>query len=326
VEHPAVLRHVEHLFAKYVQTPLSAVNRKQALIPSRAIALHNEFGTAPGMWMEQDGVIFIAMPGVPFEMKGLMENEVIPRLQQRFERPHILHKTVLTHGMGESVIAAKIEDWEQQLPDFIKLAYLPNLGSVRLRLSARGPDKAVLEQAITSRLAALHELIGAIIIGYEDETSMEQRIGVLLRSKKQTLALAESCTGGQLAQLFTKHPGSSSYFIGGVVTYATASKTSILDIPSAFIEKHGVTSKTVAEAMAVAARHQFSADFAVATTGNAGPGKGDGDAEVGAVFIAVASPTGVFSEKFVFSNNRARTIGKAVTQAMALLQTAILAQ
>lgn len=319
VQNEEVLKHIEELFAKYISTPISDVNRQQALVPSTSKVLMNLYGTAPGMWLEKDNKVFISMPGVPYEMKGLMKNEVLPGLIKRFDRPFIIHKTVLTYGMGESAIAEKIEDWEDNLPSFIKLAYLPNLGRVRLRLSGRGTDKKLIEDTIEARVAELHNIIGDIIVGYEEDESIEQQIGKLLIQKRKTIAVAESCTGGKIAQSFTINAGSSAYFNGGAVTYATQSKVDVLGVDNNVIEKYTVTSSEVAEAMALAAKEKFKSDYAISTTGNAGPSKGDGDVEVGTVFIAIASPEGVFSEKFVFSNLRERVIGKAVSKSFELL-------
>ncbi|GAA4277798.1 competence/damage-inducible protein A [Aquimarina mytili] len=319
IQDTKVLRHIEKLFEKYISTPISDINRQQALVPSRSTVLMNLYGTAPGMWIEQNDKVFVSMPGVPYEMKGLMKNEVLPRLQKRFDRPHIIHKTVLTYGMGESAIAAKIEDWEDNLPSFIKLAYLPNLGSVRLRLSGRGTDKKLLEDTIENRIEGLHDIIGEIIVGYEEDEKIEVRIGQLLIKNGKTISVAESCTGGKIAQSFTSNAGSSAYFNGGVVTYATQSKIDVLGVDSDIIEKYTVTSAEVAETMAATVKEKFKSDYAIATTGNAGPTKGDGDVEVGTVFIAIATPEKVFSEKFVFGNSRERTIGKAVAKSFELL-------
>ncbi|WP_074408707.1 MULTISPECIES: CinA family nicotinamide mononucleotide deamidase-related protein [Aquimarina] len=324
VENKDVLKHVEKLFAKYISTPISDVNRQQALVPSKSTVLMNLYGTAPGMWLEKEDKVFISMPGVPYEMKGLMKDEVLPRLQKRFNRPYIIHKTILTHGMGESAVAEKIEDWEDDLPSYIKLAYLPNLGRVRLRLSARGSDKKLLEDTIEKKVSALRLIIGDIIVGYEEGETIEKRIGQLLIKEGKTLSVAESCTGGKIAQSFTANAGASAYFNGGAVTYATQSKIDILGIDPESIKKHTVTSIEVAEAMALAVKEKFKSDYAIATTGNAGPEKGDGDVEVGTVFIAIASPNGVFSEKYVFGNLRERTIGKAVNKSFELLLNTLL--
>lgn len=319
VQDDKVLKHIESIFAKYIQTPVTDINRMQALVPSTSIVLMNQYGTAPGMWLEKDETVFVSMPGVPFEMKNLMNNEVLPRLQERFDRPFIVHKTVLTYGLGESAIAKKIETWEDNLPAFIKLAYLPNLGRVRLRLSARGTDEKLLIDTIEERIVDLQVLIGDIIVGYEEDESIEVLIGKILSSRGHFLAVAESCTGGKIAQSITSFSGTSSFFKGGAVTYATQSKSDILGVPEDIIKKFTVTSKEVAEAMALGVKDKFRSHYGIATTGNAGPTKGDGDVEVGTVFIAIATPERVFSEKFVFSNNRERTIGKAVNKSFELL-------
>jgi len=319
VENDKVLQHIETLFAKYINSPITDINRMQALVPSTSTVLMNSFGTAPGMWLEKENTVFVSMPGVPFEMKNLMKDEVLPRLQEKFDRPFIIHKTVLTYGLGESAIAKKIEQWEDDLPSFIKLAYLPNLGRVRLRLSARGIDEKLLIDTIENKIADLHAFIGDIIVGYEEDESIELMIGKILASRGQFLAVAESCTGGKISQSITAYAGSSSFFKGGAVTYATQSKTDLLGVDRDLIKKYTVTSNEVAKAMALGVKNKFKSDYAIATTGNAGPSKGDGDVEVGTVFIAIATPDRVFSEKFVFSNLRERTIGKAVNKSFEML-------
>ncbi|WP_298313357.1 CinA family nicotinamide mononucleotide deamidase-related protein [uncultured Aquimarina sp.] len=319
VENDKVLQHIETLFAKYINSPITDINRMQALVPSTSTVLMNSFGTAPGMWLEKENTVFVSMPGVPFEMKNLMKDEVLPKLQEKFDRPFIIHKTVLTYGLGESAIAKKIEQWEDDLPSFIKLAYLPNLGRVRLRLSARGIDEKLLIDTIENKLADLHAFIGDIIVGYEEDESIELMIGKILASRGQFLAVAESCTGGKISQSITAYAGSSSFFKGGAVTYATQSKTDLLGVDRDLIKQYTVTSNEVAKAMALGVKNKFKSDYAIATTGNAGPSKGDGDVEVGTVFIAIATPDRVFSEKFVFSNLRERTIGKAVNKSFEML-------
>ena len=264
------------------------------------------------------------MPGVPFEMKALMTDEVIPRVQQTFSRPFILHKTLQTYGRGESEIANTIEDWEDNLPSDIKLAYLPALGKVRLRLSTKGPDKALLERRLEEQITSLKALIGDIIVGYDDDELIEKVVGSLLTNNNKTLAVAESCTGGQIAAAITAIPGASSYFKGGMVTYATHSKVELLKIDQAVIDEHSVVSAQVAEAMAAAVKNWYQSDYAISTTGNAGPSKGDSDAEVGTVFIGIATPTGVFSQEFKMGSQRERVISKSVNKAFELLQKEIL--
>ncbi|MEW7280036.1 competence/damage-inducible protein A [Aquimarina sp. 2201CG1-2-11] len=324
VQNKEVLSHVENLFKKYIATPISEVNRMQALVPSTSTVLMNLYGTAPGMWLEKDNTVFISMPGVPFEMKGLMKNEVLPRLQEKFDRPYIIHKTIHTFGVGESALAEKIEDWEDGLPSFIKLAYLPNLGKVRLRLSARGRDKKELEDTIAIKIEALKKIIGASISGYEDDETIEVSIGNLLTIQGNTLAVAESCTGGKIAQAFTANAGASSYFVGGAVTYATQSKIDVLGVDPKVIKNHTVTSIQVVEEMAIKVKEKFNADYAIATSGNAGPTKGDGDVEVGTVFIAIATPKQVFSKRYEFGNHRERTVSRAVNKSFEMLYNELL--
>jgi nicotinamide-nucleotide amidase len=325
VRNDAVLAHVEALFKNYITTTkISDVNRDQALILSKAVALHNAFGTAPGMWIKEDGVVYVSLPGVPFEMKNLMKDQVIPKLAAEFERPHILHKTLVTYGLGESAIAEKIESWENNLPHFIKLAYLPNLGKVRLRLSAKGTDKKAITSAVDAEMQKLYPLIGDIIYGFEDDESLEEVVANLMTTKQFTLATAESCSGGKIAQHITALSGASAYFKGSIVSYATETKIEVLKVPAKIIEKYSVVSGEVAELMAKNVKNLLKTDFAVATTGNAGPTKGDSDAEVGTVYIAIASPKGVFSEKFMMGNHRERIVQKTVNKAFELLQKELL--
>lgn len=324
VENQEVLEHIEQLFEKYIDTPISDLNRRQAQVPSKATVIPNKYGTAPAMWFEEDDVVYVSMPGVPYEMKALMENEVLPRLQQRFKRPFIVHKTVITYGLGESALAEKIESWEENLPEYVKLAYLPNLGKVRLRLTAKGDNEEHLQNSIASLITDLHGIIGDIIVGYEDENPIEIQIGRLLAQEKRTIATAESCTGGRIANLFSTPAGASLYFKGSVVSYATSSKEDILKIPQSLIEEHSVVSAEVAEAMAKNAKEIFDTDFAISTTGNAGPSKGDSDAEIGTVYIGIATPDKCFSKKFVFGDHREKVIGKAVNKAMELAYKEVL--
>lgn len=319
-----VLDHIHDLFEKHLNKVPNELNKQQALVPSRAIPLLNKNGTAPGMWMEKDNTVFVSMPGVPYEMKGLMQNEVLPRLQKRFQRPVIVHKTILTTGMGESAIAEIIEDWENNLPNDIKLAYLPSLGRVRLRLSTKGTNETALHAAIDNQVNYLQKLIGNIMVGFEDETSIEEVVAKLLVKNNRTLALAESCTGGQMAKMITAMEGASTYFKGGFVTYATETKIKILGVPKELIEKHDVVSAEVAEAMALSAKSIYESDYAIATTGIAGPTKGDSNDEVGTVFIGIATPDGVKSEKFNFGNQRGRVIKSASATAFELLRKEIL--
>lgn len=324
IENKDVLRHVEELFKKYISTPISDVNRKQALVPSNATVLHNANGTAPGMWFHENGTVYVSLPGVPFEMKHLIQNVVIPKIVEEFERPYILHKTIVTYGLGESALAEKIADWENNLPDFVKLAYLPNLGKVRLRLSAKGANKEVITKAMDEQSEKLLPLIGDLIYGTENEETLEQVIGQLLTKKNLTLATAESFTGGRIAESITSVPGASAYFKGTVVSYATQTKIEVLKVDPELVDKYSVVSAEVATAMAENVKKLMKSDYALATTGNAGPTKGDSDAEVGTAFIAVATPERTIVEKFMMGNQRERIVQKSVNKAFELLQKEIL--
>ena len=284
----------------------------------------NTFGSAPGMWIEKGGKVFISLPGVPYEMKGLIENEVIPKLQQAFKFPFIQHKTILTYGLGESNLAARIEDWEDNLPSFIKLAYLPSLGKVRLRLTAKASDKSLIEAEIEKQVALLLPQIKDIFVGFEEDESIEAIIGKQLIRLNKTIATAESCTGGKIAESITANTGASHYFKGSVVSYATEAKIDVLKVDEALINKFSVVSSQVAEAMATSVLKLFNVDYAIATTGNAGPTKGDADAEVGTVYVAIATKTKVYSEVFNFGNHRIKVINKAVNKAFEMLQKEIL--
>lgn len=324
VENIDVLNHVEELFAKHISTPISDINRQQALVLSKSEVLHNAYGTAPGMWIHEDGTTFISMPGVPFEMKNIIKTEVIPKLTRFYERPYIIHKTLITYGLGESSIAQRIEVWEDGLPHYIKLAYLPNLGKVRLRLTAKGSDFNLLSNAIETESKKLVSLIDDIIYGTEDDEDIEEVIGKMLTKRGLTLATAESFTGGKIAEQITSVPGASNYFKGSVVSYATEVKINSLGVPKELIEAHSVVSAEVATAMAKGVKKMMNSDFAIATTGNAGPSKGDSDAAVGTVFIAIATPKAIFAEKYNMGKQRERVVQKSVNKAFEMLQKEIL--
>ena len=314
-----VLAHVTQLIEGFFKRPITQINKDQALVPSRCEVLFNQVGTAPGMWMEKGNTVFVSLPGVPFEMKHLIENAVIPKLISRFDRPYIVHKTILTYGVGESLLAERIESWEDQLPEYIKLAYLPSPGRVRLRLSARGTDENQLHEGIKEQVEKLQLIISDCIVGYDDGETLEVVLGKLLAAKKITLATAESCTGGKIASLITSVPGSSAYFKGSVVSYATEVKETVLGISPEVIREHSVVSAAVAEAMASQVRKLLNADYAIATTGNAGPDKGESKAEVGTVFIGIATPDGVFSEEFNFGQPREKVIDRAVIKGLEII-------
>jgi nicotinamide-nucleotide amidase len=319
IENEEILGHIEEIFKKYVNTPINNQNRQQALLPSKASIFKNDHGTASGMWFEKKGQVIISLPGVPFEMKSLMNQSVIPQLQKHFTRPFILHKTIMTYGLGESAIAERIEVWENNLPQTIKLAYLPNLGRVRIRLSSVGSDEELLKNTIDSEIEKLLPFINDIFVGFEDLTSLEIQIKEGFVNQQKTLALAESCTGGEIASRLTQVAGASEYFKGCAVAYHTQSKTDLLGVSAALINKYSVVSKEVASAMAENARKKFNATVGLSTTGNAGPSKGDSDAEIGTVWIAIATQDKIVTEKFLFGIHRERVIGKSVNKALELL-------
>lgn len=324
IEDPDVLSHVKEIIEGFYKRPITQLNKDQALVPSKCKVLFNKMGTAPGMLIMHENTIFISLPGVPYEMKYLVDNEVIPYLVSKFKRPYIVHKTLMTYGRGESLIAEQIEEWEENLPKFIKLAYLPSPGKVRLRLTARGENELILKETIDQEVDKLKEIIGDIIVGFEEEESIEVILGRKLSQSGLTISTAESCTGGKIAQMITSVSGASSYFKGGVVPYATEMKTKILGVDPSVIVVHSVVSSEVAREMALNCKKIFDSDYAIATTGNAGPLKGDADAEIGTVFVAVATPESVLVEEFNFGQPREKVIERAVAKAFELLYKEIL--
>lgn len=324
VEDQAVLEHVTEIIENFYKRPINQLNKEQALVPSKCEVLFNKMGTAPGMWMKKENTVFISLPGVPYEMKYLIDHEIVPKLVKEYQRPYIVHKTILTYGQGESMVAERIENWENNLPSFIKLAYLPAPGRVRLRLTARGADKTVLEKAVQENVASLAEIIGDIIVGFDEDETIEVVVGRLLANRGKTLATAESCTGGKIAQMITSVAGASGYFKGSVVSYSNAAKIDILGVEADLIAQHDVVSAEVAIAMAANAKRLLQTDYALATTGNAGPTSEPGKAEVGMVFIALATPDKVLVSEFNFGQPREKVIDRAVNKALEMLQQAIL--
>ncbi len=323
VRNQEVEDHIVALFTKLNFIP-TQINKDQALLPSKALVLKNNYGTAAGMWMKKGKTVFVSMPGVPYEMKGIVNEELIPKIISEYKRPYILHKTILTYGQGESIIAERLESWENNLPEYIKLAYLPSPGRVRLRLTARGENKEILEKAIQENIVSLNKIIGDIIVGFDEDETIEVIVGRLLRQQGKTIATAESCTGGKIAQMLTTAAGASDYFRGSVVSYATDTKISVLGVNAKTIEEHTVVSAAVASEMALGMKKLMKTDYAIATTGNAGPMKGDADVEVGTVFIALATPTAVFTEEFNFGQPREKVIDRTVNKALEILQKEIL--
>lgn len=324
VENKEVLAHVEAIFKKHLGIPLLEVNKNQALVPSKADVLHNEYGTAPGMWIKREGKVFVSLPGVPFEMKNLINTKVLPRIIQEFKRPYIVHKTIITYGIGESSLADRISSVEDNLPGMVKLAYLPSLGSVRLRLSAKGNDSEQLNALVDLEAEKIRNLLGDHVLGEAGDEPVESVIAQLLTKKGMTLGTAESCTGGKIAEQITSIPGASAYFKGSIVSYATETKIEVLKVSKTIIDEFSVVSAEVAVEMATNLRKILKTDFAIATTGNAGPTKGDSDAEVGTVFIAIVSPNATVVEKYRMGSQRERIVQKSVNKAFEMLQKEIL--
>eukprot|EP01090_Pellita_catalonica_P011931 TRINITY_DN247_c0_g2_i4.p1 TRINITY_DN247_c0_g2~~TRINITY_DN247_c0_g2_i4.p1 ORF type:complete len:415 (+),score=80.39 TRINITY_DN247_c0_g2_i4:1707-2951(+) len=323
VEYPEVIDNIKYLFKKN-NHPFNEIQKYQAQLPSKATLLMNRLGTAPGMWFYENNTVFVSLPGVPYEMKGLMKYHVLPKLRSTFKLPFILHRTIMTVGTGETIIAERISDWEESLPNFIKLAYLPSYGRVRLRLSAKGKDKEVLVKEMEKQVAALYMLIPEIIVGDDNETSLEKEVGKLLKKHGKTVATAESLTGGKIGSTIVSVPGASSYFMGGFVTYTAALKEQLLNVSKEVIDKYTVVSKEVALAMAKGCLEKLQTDYAIAVTGNAGPTTDHNDKSVGLVYIGIATKSGVDVYEFNFGEPREKVINRTVTKSLELLQAAIL--
>ena len=297
-------------------------NRKQAEVPSNCEVLLNKWGTAPGMWFDDEGKVFVSMPGVPYEMKGIMENEVLPRLINRFKLPPIQHRTILTQGIGESNLSDLISSWEDKLPPYMKLAYLPSPGMVRLRISANGTNESALRSEMESEVKKLISIAGEYIYGFEEE-KLESIIGELLRQQGKTLSTAESCTGGYIAHKITTIPGSSDYYIGSVIAYANRIKEKFLDVDPNIFEVHGAVSEQAVKAMAAHVKEKFGTDYSIACSGIAGPGGGTEEKPVGTVWLALATPEQVITRKFLLGRVRERVIMEASQNALNLLRKAL---
>jgi len=310
-------KNVEKIFAARGFV-VSELNRQQAMVPSDCQVIPNPGGTAPCMWFEKDGCIYVSMPGVPFEMKSIMEQEILPRLQKSPNNV-IIHRTILTEGVGESHLATLIEPWEDALPPFIKLAYLPQPGMVRLRLTAYGTNRQEMQLAISKAEADLHTYAGKYIFGFDNDT-VESIVGQLLQKKGCTLSTAESCTGGNIAHLITGIPGSSGYFKGSIVAYSNEIKEKFVGVNPETIAAYGAVSEQTVLEMAEGIRSRFSTDYAIAVSGIAGPEGGTDEKPVGTTWIAIATPSETFAKKFLFGEHRGRNIRKASVAALNMLR------
>ena len=316
-----VAAHVERMLAER-GIEFNELNRGQAMVPERCTVLFNAHGTAPGMWFERDGRVVVSLPGVPFEMEHLMQDEVMPRLKARFSLRQIVHRTMITAGLPESMLAKAIEAWENALPPYLKLAYLPNPGAVRLRLSAYEVEGESVSKEIERRFEELRKIIPHYVIGYET-ASMQELVHEILVRRGLTLSTAESCTGGVIASRFTAMPGASAYFLCGVVSYGNRAKCDVLGVDPETIARHGAVSEEVARQMAEGVRRIAGSDYAVATTGIAGPSGGSDEKPVGTVWIAVATPTRTTAVRKQCGTDRGQIIDRASAFAIGLLRDAL---
>ena len=316
--HPQALADLKALFAER-NFPLTALNEQQAALPEKCTMIPNTMGTAPGMWFEEGGSVYVSMPGVPYEMKTMMTRTVLPRLQETFALPVIVHQMIQTVGIGESWLSEKIADWETALPEHIKLAYLPSFGKVKLRLTAVGDNALTLEREVTEQVKRVEPLIKQYVFGYGD-ISLEEAIGRDLMAAHQTLALAESCTGGLIAHAITSVPGSSRYFRGGLIPYDNSLKVDPLGVSEETLRRHGAVSEETVREMAENIRTLLRADVGVATSGIAGPGGGTPEKPVGTIWIAVADATATVAKKLTLSQDRSVNIRRTSVAALNLLR------
>ncbi|NPD48198.1 MULTISPECIES: competence/damage-inducible protein A [unclassified Lentimicrobium] len=316
-------QNIENLF-KSRGFKITGVNKDQANLPKKAIAIPNKYGTAYGMWFDKDEKVIVSMPGVPFEMKTMMENEVIPRLEVQFKPEKYFQKTIMTTGVGESFLAGIIEEVEDNLPEHIKLAYLPRPGLVRLRLSARGVDEQIIKEEIQAEVDKIISILGdKIVFGYDD-VSLESALAQLLLQQNKTISTAESCTGGHIAHMLTSLAGSSQYFHGSVVSYSNEAKHKVLGVKAEDIEQFGAVSETVVRQMAEGARRQLNTDYSMAISGIAGPDGGSVEKPVGYTWIAVSGPKGTISKVYQFGEHRGRNIMRASLAALNMLRVLIM--
>lgn len=323
VMHDDIRQRIEDWFNRR-GVPVLDVNRKQAELPVGCTVLENLRGTAQGMWFEKDGTIYVSMPGVPYEMQGIVENHVIPMLIERFDRPHIEHFTIMTSGIGESLLADKVKDWEDSLEaDGIHIAYLPSPGVVKVRLTAEGADREAIRTVVRKKAIEFEDLAGEHVFGYDD-VPLEKAVGDLLADRGLTIATAESCTGGRIAAALSTYPGSSAFFKGSVVAYANEVKTALLGVTESMLAQYGAVSEPVVRQMALAIQTATGADFAIATSGVAGPDGGSTDKPVGTVWIALATPNGITAKRHNFGADRERNILRSVRTGLTDIRKEIL--
>lgn len=315
----SVIKNIEQLFSTRPNFVINELTKAQAMVPENCTVIQNIVGTAPITWFEKEGKVIVSMPGVPYEMKRAMTYEIIPQLQNHFKTPALLHKTMQVYGYGESALALKIADWENALPAEISLAYLPNLGVVKLRLSGLSEDILALEFSMNQQIDKLSQLLGNAIVAYED-IPIEKVVGNLLIYKGLMVSTAESCTGGNIAHQFTMIPGSSDFFKGSVVAYSNEIKTSVLQVSTEDLEKNGAVSQIVVEQMAEGVRKLLKTDVSIATSGVAGPTGGTIDKPVGTIWIAVSSADKTISREFRFGSLREQNILRTTQAGLLMLK------
>jgi len=322
VTHPVILERITTYFKERGRSMIES-NLRQADVPEVCRVLMNNHGSAPGMWFEKEGTILISLPGVPYEMKGLMEDHVIPEIIDRNKVPHVVHRTIMTQGVPESYLAAMLRDWESALPECMKLAYLPRPGIVRLRLTV--VDKCAIDakQILEVTISKLLDIIPEHIFGYDD-ISLEKSLGELLKERGLTLSSAESCTGGNIASMITSVPGSSSYYSGSVIAYENRIKSAVLGVDPQVIEEKGAVSRGVVEQMARGVRQVLGTDTSISTSGIAGPEGGSDEKPVGTTWICVQNGEESFAKIYRFSGTRERIIDQASNTAMQLLRRLLL--
>jgi len=315
--HPEIETHIKQMFAK-MNYPYTDNNKGQSYLPSKAQILWNHYGTAPGMWIERENKVFVFLPGVPFEMKQIFEQEVVPKIKEKYHLPVLYHKTVTVFGIGESLLADKIKEWEKQLPESVSLAYLPHPGRIRLRLSAKGDHLESLKKTVHNQIDKLKHYTGDLSLSEQVE-DLALAVHKKFSETGKSLAFAESCTGGLLVSDLAQIPGASRFLKGGIVAYHTEVKKDVLHVPESIIRKYSVVHEEIVKIMALNIRKMMKADFGVATTGNAGPSKGDSDAPLGTCIIAIATDKGVEAFRFLHGQPREKAVKRTVSKTYEIL-------
>ncbi|MDX5447497.1 MAG: competence/damage-inducible protein A [Bacteroidota bacterium] len=322
--HPEIFEHIIELFSRFGRKP-NDLNKNQAWLPNNARILKNDRGTASGMMWKKDDRYYVSLPGVPYEMKHLMKEHILPWAKEELVDGHIHHHTILTQGVPESELATMLSDWEENLPSFIKLAYLPSPGMVKLRLTARGTDSEKMEKALEEEASKAESILGDVVYG-EDDDRLEIIVGNLLSEQGSTLATAESCTGGQIATMITSVAGSSKYYLGSIVSYANLVKENPLGVTDEALRENGAVSEVVVRQMAEGIHNLTGADYCIATSGIAGPGGGSEEKPVGTVWIALRTPQETFAKRFQFGNKRDTNIRKTSLMALDMLRKSLRGQ